>query len=84
MITHIEKFGAEWCSPCRVLERTLEQITDIDVVKYDVDEDSDLASEKKIRNIPVLIFYNGDTEVDRLIGAVSLETINQTIDKWRQ
>lgn len=84
MITKIEKYGSSWCSPCKVLEKTLEQITDIDVVKYDVDEDSDLAAEKKIRSIPVLIFYNGDTEVDRLVGAVSLETINQTIDKWRQ
>lgn len=84
MITKIEKYGSSWCSPCRVLEKTLEQITDIDVVKYDVDEDSDLAAEKKIRSIPVLIFYNGDTEVDRLVGAVSLETINQTIDKWKQ
>ena len=76
MITHIEKFGAEWCSPCRVLERTLEQITDIDVVKYDVDEDSDLASEKKIRSIPVLIFYNGDTEVDSFKRHCSYQSIN--------
>lgn len=84
MITKIEKYGSSWCSPCRVLERTLEQITNIDIVRYDVDENEDLAAEKKIRNIPVLIFYDGDTEVDRLVGAVSLETINQTIDKWRQ
>lgn len=83
MITCIEKFGAEWCGPCRVLEKTLNQITDIDVVRYDVDEDETLAAEKKIRNIPVLIFYNGDNEVDRLIGAVSLETINNVIEKWK-
>lgn len=84
MITKIEKYGSSWCSPCKVLEKTLDQITNIDIVRYDVDENEDLASEKKIRSIPVLIFYNGDTEVDRLVGAVSLETINQTIDKWRQ
>ena len=84
MITKIEKYGSSWCSPCKVLEKTLDQITNIDIVRYDVDENEDLASEKKIRNIPVLIFYDGDIEVDRLVGAVSLETINQTIDKWRQ
>ena len=82
MITHIEKYGAEWCGPCRVVDATLDQITDIDVIRYDVDEYEDLAVEKKIRNIPVLIFYDGENEVDRLVGAVSLETINKVIEKW--
>ena len=44
----------------------------------------DLTSEKNIRNIPVLIFYDGDNEVDRLVGAVSLSKINEIIDKWKQ
>lgn len=82
MITKIEKFGAAWCGPCKVLDRTLQQITEVDVIKYDVDEYEDLAEEKGIRNVPVLIFYDGDTEVDRLIGAVSLNKINEIIDKW--
>ena len=84
MITHIEKFGATWCGPCKLLDKTLEQITDISIVKYDVDEYEDLTSEKNIRNIPVLIFYDGDNEVDRLVGAVSLSKINEIIDKWKQ
>jgi thiol-disulfide isomerase/thioredoxin len=83
MITHIEKYGAQWCSPCRALDRTLAQITEVDVIKYDVDEHEDLVASKKIRNVPVLIFYDGDKEVDRLVGAVSLKTINETIDKWK-
>jgi thioredoxin 1 len=84
MITHIEKFGASWCGPCKVLDKTLQQITEIDVIKYDVDEYEDLAMEKNIRNVPVLIFYDGDNEVDRLIGAVSLEAINKVIEKWNK
>lgn len=84
MITHIEKFGATWCSPCKALDKTLTQITEINIIKYDVDEYEDLAREKKIRNVPVLIFYDGDTEVDRLVGAVSLETINKVIEKWNK
>lgn len=84
MITHIEKFGANWCGPCKVLDKTLQQITEVDVIKYDVDEYEDLAMEKNIRNVPVLIFYDGDNEVDRLIGAVSLEAINKVIEKWNK
>ena len=83
MITHIEKYGATWCGPCRALDKTLAQITEVDVIKYDVDEYEDLAEEKGIRNVPVLIFYDGDKEVDRLIGAVSLNKINEIIDKWK-
>ena len=84
MITHIEKYGAESCGPCRVVDANSDQITDIDIIRYDVDEYEDLAAEKKIRNIPVLIFYDGDNEVDRFVGAVSLETINKVIEKWNQ
>lgn len=84
MITHIEKYGAAWCGPCRALDRTLEQITEVDVIKYDVDEYEDLAMQKNIRSVPVLIFYDGDNEVDRLIGAVSLATINKVIEKWKE
>lgn len=84
MITRIEKFGATWCSPCKALDRTLQQLTTVDIIKYDVDEYEDLAMEKKIRNVPVLIFYDGDNEVDRLVGAVSLETINKVIEKWNK
>lgn len=83
MITKIEKFGAAWCGPCKVLDRTIQQITEVDVIKYDVDEYEDLAEEKGIRNVPVLIFYDGDKEVERLIGAVSLNKINEIIDKWK-
>jgi thioredoxin 1 len=84
MITHIEKYGASWCGPCKILDRTLQQITDIDIIKYDVDEWEDLANEKGIRNVPVLIFYDGDNEVDRLVGAVPLAKINEIIEKWNK
>ena len=84
MITHIEKYGATWCGPCRALDRTLAQITEVDVIKYDVDDDEDLAMQKNIRNVPVLIFYDGDNEVDRLVRAVSLDTINKVIEKWKE
>ena len=84
MITHIEKYGAFWCGPCKLLDRTLQQIKDIDIIKYDVDEYEDLANEKGIRNVPVLIFYDGDNEVDRLVGAAPLARINEIIEKWNK
>lgn len=83
MITHIEKFGASWCGPCKVLDKTLEKVTGVDIQKYDVDQFEDLAEERGVRNVPVLIFWNDDQEVERLVGAVPLNTINAVLEKWK-
>ena len=75
MVTRIEKFGASWCGPCKVLDRTLEQISGI------VKHDEELANSKGIRNVPVLIYYNDrDEEVKRTVGAISLGTIMQIVN----
>ena len=84
MITQIEKFGATWCGPCRVLDKTLEKVTGVRINKYDVDQFEDLAEKRGIRNIPVLIFKDeNDQEVERLIGAVPLNRINEVLEKWK-
>lgn len=81
MITRIEKFGASWCGPCKVLDRTLEQLTGIEIVNHDVDEEEELANARGIRNVPVLIYYNEqDEEVKRTVGAISLGTIISIIN----
>nr|DAX08723.1 MAG TPA: TRX family protein [Bacteriophage sp.] len=81
MIVKIEKYGAGWCMPCKVLDKTLEQVSGVEIVKHDVDEEPELTEEKKIRNVPVLIFYNeNNEEVDRIVGAVPLGTILKKIN----
>ena len=75
------KFGAEWCMPCRVLNKNLENFTDCEVVKYDVDDvDEDMLSQFKIRNIPVTILLNNnDEEVKRWIGVFNVQEISDKI-----
>lgn len=81
MVVRIEKFGSAFCGPCKVLDKTLEQVSGVEIVKHDVDEEPELTEEKKIRNIPVLIFYNeNNEEVDRIVGAVPLGTILKKIN----
>ena len=91
MIKKIEKFGAAWCGPCKILDRTLEQmlssgkLESIEVIKYDVDDYEDLASEKNIRNVPVMIYYNeNNEEVERSVGALPTNDILNIINKWNQ
>lgn len=81
MIKKIEKFGASWCGPCKVLDRTLEQLTGVEIIKHDVDEEEELANARGIRNVPVLIYYNEqDEEIKRTVGAVSLNAIMSIIN----
>jgi thioredoxin 1 len=73
----IEKYGAAWCGPCKMLDKTLDQVPkEIEIVKFDADEDEELFVEKGIKSVPVLIFYDDNgNEVKRLIGAVALHKI---------
>jgi thioredoxin 1 len=83
MITKIEKYGANYCMPCKIMDKTLEEISGIEIAKIDITENTELAVLKKVKSIPTLIFYNEDNEVDRLVGGVPLKTINDIIEKWK-
>jgi thioredoxin 1 len=68
----IVDFSASWCGPCKMLLPTLEKIsdemTDVEVVKIDVDEQSEFISEYGIRGVPTVIIYNGEQQIDRSSG----------------
>jgi thioredoxin-like negative regulator of GroEL len=58
------KYGADWCSPCKLVDRVLEA-EGVKHTKVDVEKNSDIASALKIRTVPVLIVYDGEKEVAR-------------------
>lgn len=50
-------------------------------VEVDADEaEDDLVSTLNVRNVPVLIFYNQDKEIERLVGAQKKEKILDVIE----
>lgn len=77
----IEKYGASWCGPCKLLDKTLEQLPkEIEIVKFDADENEELFVEKNIKSVPVLIFYNDkNEEIKRTVGSMSLNNIMEII-----
>jgi len=81
-------FWAPWCGPCRVLhpilDRLQEKNTDVKIVKINVDESADLTKEFGIRNIPTVLFFSGDQEVERVSGVKQEPHFQELIDKHKK
>lgn len=84
----ILKFGSTWCAPCKMLEKTIEDIEPtLDKVKFyeiDVDDaDERIIDAYQIQNVPVLLFFNEGLQVEREVGNIPkskfLELINDNI-----
>lgn len=75
------KFGADWCMPCKTLNKKLEDFNDCEVVKYDVDEvEEDLLEKYRIRNIPVTILLDeNENELQRWVGVFNVNEITEKI-----
>lgn len=72
-------FYADWCGPCKMLGPVLEKITDIDVVKVNVDEYNDLARKYGVMSIPCLVLFNNGSEVKRNVGFIPEAKVREFI-----
>ena len=72
-------FWATWCGPCRMVGPILEQIaeerTDIKVVKIDVDQEPELASQFGIMSIPTMMVFKDGQITQRSMGALPKDRI---------
>jgi thioredoxin 1 len=70
--TVIVDFYADWCAPCRMIGPVLEQISeeqaDLKIVKVNVDENPQLASEFGVRGIPALFVVKDGKTVAQKAG----------------
>jgi thioredoxin 1 len=79
-------FWAEWCSPCKAIGPSVEQLAAdyagrAKVFKVDVDAEGELATRFGIMSIPALLLFKGGKEVDRLVGAAPKPQIAALIDR---
>ena len=83
----ITKFGAHWCNPCSVLQKTMDEIlpsysTGVIYNVVDVEEEVDLAEELKIMSVPTMIFEHDGKVVCRFSGTKSGNEIKAIIDNY--
>ncbi len=78
-------FWAEWCGPCRMVGPVVEELAkDFDgkaiVGKVNVDNNPGISMKFGIRNIPALLYFKNGEIVDKQIGAVPKNVLQQKLE----
>lgn len=77
-------FFATWCGPCKTMHPVLEQLKsdlgdNIRIIKVDVDNNPELASQLFIQSVPTLMLYKNGEVVWRESGAMRLIELKSII-----
>lgn len=65
------KLGAQWCGPCKMISKTLEDVdlSGFELVEIDVDQQRETAMNYNIRGVPVLVIEDDNgNELRRTVG----------------
>lgn len=85
-IPAIVDFWAEWCMPCKMISPVVDEMAKefsgkVKIGKVNVDENTELASDLTVMNIPTLVFFNGGKEVKRVVGVVSKKELLKKMEE---
>lgn len=76
-------FWATWCGPCiklgPVVEELAEKYPDVTIGKLNIDENDEIASENRVRNIPTVLFFKDGELKDRSVGLVKLSDLESKL-----
>ena len=78
-------FWAEWCGPCRMVGPVVEELANDNdgkavVGKVNVDHNSGISQRFGIRNIPTILFLKNGEVVDKSVGAVPKNVLQEKLD----
>ena len=76
---------APWCGPSKMVGAIIEELAGeyegkVLIGKCDVDENSDVAAEYGIRNIPTVLFFKNGELVDKQVGSAPKPTYAAKIE----
>ncbi len=79
-------FYGSWCMPCLMIAPVIEELAGklkkIKFVRVDVDENKKLSARFNITSIPCLIVFKDGKEVERIMGALPEEVLEEKIGKY--
>lgn len=73
-------FWATWCGPCLKLGPVVEELAEkygdkAFIGKLNIDEESEIVMENRVRNIPTVLFFKNGEMVARSVGLVKLDEL---------
>jgi len=73
---------APWCGPCKMVAPVLDQLASeyagqIKIAKLNVDENPTTASQYGIQSIPTMLLFKNGNQVEKLVGALPKQEIEQ-------
>ncbi|MEM1985203.1 MAG: thioredoxin [Nitrososphaeria archaeon] len=77
-------FFAEWCGPCKMMKPIFEQLAreippSVKFAKLNVDQSPEVAERFFIMGVPTIIYFKSGKVVEKIVGAVSKDTLRQKI-----
>jgi thioredoxin 1 len=83
----VTKFSASWCGPCKVLAPIFNQVksevSDVTFQEVDVDAESSLAIQYKVRGVPTIVIEKDGQEVKRIVGGTTQAVLTSTINSFK-
>ena len=74
---------ATWCGPCKMLapivNKVSEDVSDLTVVKIDIDENEDIAAKYGVEAIPTLLVFNNGELVNKNVGFIPENKVKELV-----
>jgi thioredoxin 1 len=84
--TVLVDFYAEWCMPCVMLSPIIEELSDkIEKVKFgkvNIDDNKEVAEKFGVMSIPTMILFKDGKEIDRIVGALPGDAIEEKLSSY--
>jgi thioredoxin 1 len=79
-------FWAPWCGPCRMIAPLVEDLAKVYdgqavIAKVNTDENVEVAGRLGIMGIPTLVLFKDGQEIDRVVGYVPRQVLQEKLDR---